>query len=57
MYDIPKGLAALEKIRGERRWWAALWLERDIVSDMLVLLTSEREVYVAVHIKHANKIL
>lgn len=57
VYDIPKGLAALTKFRGERRWRSALWLAPDIVSDMLVLLSSGKEVNAAVHIKHDNRTL
>ena len=55
IYDIPSGLAALNKKRGERGWWAALWLAPDIVSDMLTTLSSGKQVYVAAHIRHEGR--
>jgi hypothetical protein len=54
IYDIPKGLAVLSKQSGERHWSTALWLPRDIVSDMLVLLSGSKKVYAAVHLKHVS---
>lgn len=55
VYDIPSGLAVLSKMRGERRWSTALWLTRDVVSDMLVLLNGEKQVYTAAHLKHESR--
>jgi hypothetical protein len=55
VYDIPKGLAVLSKLRGERHWSTALWLPRDIVSDMLVLLSGSKKVYAFVHLKHMDR--
>jgi hypothetical protein len=54
IYDIPKGLAVLSKLRSERHWSTALWLPRDIVSDMLVLLSGSKKVYAFVHLKHVS---
>ena len=55
VYDIPKGLAVLNKLRGERHWSTALWLPRDIVTDMLVLLNGSKQVFAFVHLKHVNR--
>ena len=54
VYDIPKGLAVLSKLRGERHWSTALWLPRYIVTGMLVLLSGSKKVYAAVHLKHVS---
>jgi hypothetical protein len=54
IYNIPKGLAVLSKLRGQRHWSTALWLPRDIVSDMLVLLSGSKKVYAAVHLKQVS---
>jgi hypothetical protein len=55
VYDIPSGLAVLSKLRGERSWSTALWLTRDVVSDMLALLNGKKQVYAAVHLKHESR--
>lgn len=52
---MPKGLGALHKQHGARQWSSALWLAPDIVSDMIVLLLSDRDIYVACHIKNDDR--
>lgn len=55
VYEVPKGLAVLRKAHGERSWSTALWLPRDVVSDMLVLLNGGRQLYAGVHLKHEDR--
>ena len=56
VYDVPKGIGCLLKSRGVRQWSSALWLTPDIVSDMIVLLLSDLDIYVACHIRHENRV-
>jgi hypothetical protein len=56
VYDIPKGMNALEKKRGARHWSSALWLSPAIVSDMIALLLSDRDIYAACHIRHIDRV-
>ena len=56
VYDIPKGMNALDKKRGERHWSSALWLSPAIVSDMITLLLSDSDVYAACHIRHIDRV-
>lgn len=56
VYDVPKGISALLKSHGRRQWSSALWLQPDIVSDMIVLLLSKLDIYVACHIRHENQV-
>ena len=56
VYDVPKGIGALRKRHGMRQWSSAVWLPPDIVSDMIVLLLSDLDIYVACHIKHEDRV-
>ena len=56
VYDVPKGIGSLHKSHGVRQWSSALWLTPDIVSDMIVLLLSDLDIYVACHIRHENRV-
>lgn len=56
VYDVPKGMNALSKTRGERHWSSALWLAPTIVSDMIALLLSDRDIYAACHIRHEGRV-
>jgi hypothetical protein len=55
VYEIPKGLAVLSKVRGGRSWSAALWLPRGLVSDMLVLLSREKQLYASIHLRNEDR--
>lgn len=45
----PSGLALLDKVRGESAWTSWANLSPRIVSDMLVLLSSDRQLFVAIY--------
>jgi hypothetical protein len=49
VYDPPKGLGLLSKIRGEPRWAAWLFVPTRCANDMLVLLSQGRDLFLAVH--------
>ena len=55
VYEPPGGLGYLEKIKGEERWTAGLFVAPRIVSDMLVLLGHERALYLAIHERKENR--
>ena len=44
----PPGLGLLDKVRGEPMWTAWLNVAARLVSDMLILLSSGRELYLAI---------
>ena len=56
VYEVPKGIGALQKRHGMRQWSSALWLMPDIVSDMNALLLSDLDIYVACHIRYENRV-
>lgn len=56
VYDLPKGMGVLAKHRGERHWSSALWLTPAIVSDMIALLLSDKEIYAACHIRYDGRV-
>jgi hypothetical protein len=49
MYDRPKSFGLLNKTRGEARWTGWLFLPTRSASDMLVLLSQKRDLFLAVH--------
>ena len=55
VWDIPRGISVLDKQRGEQHWTTALWLTPIFLSDMIALLTSNRDLYVACHVKKVNR--
>ena len=48
VFDPPKGMGFLEKVRGEARWTAWLRAQPRFVSDALMLLGQGRSVYLAI---------
>jgi hypothetical protein len=56
VYDIPKGMNVIDKKRGERHWSSALWLTPAIVSDIIVLLLSGKDIYVACHVRCEDRV-
>ena len=46
VYEAPLGIALLNKVRGQKAWNAWVWLSASLVSDMLVLLSSKRDLYI-----------
>lgn len=49
IYSAPKGLGFLDKIRGESRWTAALFVPGHFGNDMLTLLAHKRPLFVSIH--------
>ena len=45
---MPPGIATVERSRGTREWRAALFVEANIASKMLAVLSLGREVYASV---------
>jgi hypothetical protein len=48
VFRKPPGLGLLDKVRGEPRWTAWLNVAARLVSDMLVLLGTKRDLYLAI---------
>lgn len=49
VYEAPPPLAYLEKVRGERRWTAWVWLSPQTVSDSLQILSGSKQVYLSIY--------
>jgi hypothetical protein len=49
VYNPPKGLGLLQKVRGEPRWTGWLFVPTRSVNDMVVLLSHGRDLFVAIH--------
>lgn len=54
VYNPPNGLGLLEKVRGEPRWIAWLFVAPRFVNDALVLLGQGRNLFLAIH-EHREK--
>ena len=48
-YDLPKGIGYLQKDRGRQSWRGAAWIAPYVVTDMLILLTGNRPLYLSLH--------
>jgi len=49
IYNPPSGLGLLDKVRGEPRWAAWLFVAPRFVSDALVLLGHGKKMFLAIH--------
>jgi hypothetical protein len=49
VYNPPKGLGILNKIRGESRWTAWLFVPARFANDALALLAHQKTLFVALH--------
>jgi hypothetical protein len=49
VYDPPKGMGTLQQERGEPRWHGTIWAQPRYVSDLLVLLGHNHELYLSIH--------
>lgn len=49
IYEDPPPLAFLEKVRGESRWTAWVWLAPQTVSDSLQILSGPQQVYLSIY--------
>jgi hypothetical protein len=55
VYDSPPGLTVLERRRGTRQWRMWMPIAPDLVSDMLLLLQSQRQLYVSIYERKADR--
>jgi len=55
VYVAPPGLSVLNKQRGERAWDAWLFVAPRFVSDVLVLLGHNKELFLYIHERKANR--
>jgi hypothetical protein len=49
VYNIPKGLGTLEKVRGEPLWTGCLWVKQETVTQVLSLLPVVKPLYMYIH--------
>lgn len=56
VFRKPPGLGLLDKVRGEPRWTAWLNVAARLVSDMLVLLGTKRDLYLAIDERKVGRV-
>ena len=56
VYDIPKGLGTIEKVRGGALWTGCLWVKQETVTQMLSLLPVVKPLYMFVHERKIERI-
>lgn len=49
VYDVPKNIGMIDRIRGTKNWTGWLWVHPRIVSDMLTLLPHVRPLYLEIY--------
>jgi len=49
VYDIPEGLGLLDKERGTNNWSGWLWVPEQTLTQMLILLTNVKPLYLEIH--------
>ena len=49
VYDPPKGMGSIEKVRGEQLWRATIWAKPPYISDLLVLLGYDQQLYLSIN--------
>jgi hypothetical protein len=49
VYAPPKGIATLDKVHGEPRRHAAIFVSQRFVTDLLILLGHNRQLFMAIH--------
>lgn len=56
VYAPPPPVAYIDKVRGENRWLTWLWVVPRMVTDSLILLNGNKQVYASLHeIKEGRK--
>jgi hypothetical protein len=48
VFNVPPGVATVERLRGTREWRTALFVEANIASRMLAVLSLGRDVYASI---------
>ena len=56
IYDPPKGIGLLNKIRGEPRWTAWLNVPPHFTGDALALLSNGKSLFLAIHERKRNRV-
>jgi len=49
VYNVPKGIGHIEKVRGEDAWAGWAWVKPQTFNDMLILLSSVKPIYISIH--------
>jgi hypothetical protein len=49
VYDVPKGIGHLERIRGANTWIGWLWVPPNVITHILSVLPLERPKYLSIH--------
>ena len=49
VYEVPKGIGMIERVRGVGGWSGWCWISPRAVSDMLVLLPNVSPLYISLH--------
>ena len=49
VYEVPKGIGHLEKVRGANEWSGWTWVLPQTFTDMLTLLSNVSPIYVELH--------
>lgn len=55
VYNTPSGFGLIEKVRGEPGWTAWVHLAPRLVTDMLILLGHQRQLYLGIQERKANR--
>jgi hypothetical protein len=55
VYDRPRSLGPLNKMRGESRWTGWLFVPTGFVRDMLVLVGHDRDLFLALHERRSGR--
>jgi len=55
VYDRPRSLGLLNKVRGEARWTGWLFTPTRFIADMLPLLTHGPDLFVALHERRSGR--
>lgn len=55
IYEVPSGMARLQRERGANAWNAWFWVQPSLASDMLCLLTQLKPLFVTLHERKAGR--
>lgn len=55
VYDIPDGIGLLEKERGKNIWNGWIWIPQESITQMITLLSSQKQSYLSVHEHRINR--
>ena len=56
IYDVPKGIGYIERLRGTRIWTGCVWVKQQTVTDMLTLLPNVRPLFIEIHERRIGRI-